>query len=372
MNKLSDTSSCGIYIHIPFCIQKCLYCDFTSYTGRENIHAAYIDSLISEMREFEGVRADTVFIGGGTPTILAPYLLEKLLYNIHDIFNIEKSAEISAEANPKTIDAEKISVLKKYINRISVGVQSFNDNELAALGRVHNAREAYDTVLFVRDNFENFNIDIMSSIPNQTEHSFRQTLETAVKLDPPHISCYSLILEEGTALYDMNEKGVISLPDEDFDRDMYAFANDFLASHGFLRYEISNYAKPGFECRHNIKYWSTEEYLGFGAAAHSYKNGIRYSNSGDPAEYMNGRGGGSEKLSEKDMIGEFMFMGMRMTAGISAAEFKRRFSKSIYDVYGDVLREKIEKGLIKEKNGRFFLSGRGIDVSNYVLCDFIL
>lgn len=368
---MDSSNTYGIYIHIPFCIQKCLYCDFTSYTGCGDIYEKYIGSLISEMREHSGKKAGTVFIGGGTPTILPAYLLEKLLYNIHSVFDILPDAEISIEANPKTIDKEKISLLKKYVNRVSIGVQSFNDAELAALGRVHTAAAAYETILAVRDNFENFNIDLISSIPLQTCESFKKTLETAVSLSPAHISCYSLIVEENTPLYDMVKSGAAVLPDDDFDRDMYAFTGEFLASHGYNRYEISNYAKAGYECRHNIRYWNTDEYLGFGAAAHSYADGQRYFNSGILSEYF-ARKTERQALSRNDMISEFVFMGMRKTDGISEAEFKRRFSADIYDVYGTLLREKIEKGLIIQKNGRLFLSDRGVDISNYVLCDFVL
>lgn len=362
----------GIYVHIPFCIKKCFYCDFISYENCSDIYDEYINSLIDEMRKYGGKKADTIFIGGGTPTLLPVYLLEKLLYNIRSVFDILPDAEISIEANPKTLDKKKISVLKKYVNRISVGVQSFNDKELAALGRIHNAQEAYETILMVRDNFENFNIDIISSIPHQTAESMKRTLEAAVKLKPPHISCYSLITEEKTPLYDMVRSGRVTLPDDDFDRDMYAFTGKFLAENGYAKYEISNYAKPSFECRHNIKYWNTDEYLGFGAAAHSYAGGRRYYNSGNIAEYMNRKGGGEEILTKNDMMSEFVFMGMRKCEGIDVSEFLSRFSVDIYDVYGSVIREKIKKGLIIEKNGRLFLSDRGIDISNYVLCDFVL
>lgn len=369
MNKFNDIY--GIYIHIPFCIKKCFYCDFTSYTGRPDIYEKYISSLISEMSGHSGTKADTVFIGGGTPTVLPANLLEKLLSSVHSIFDILPGAEISIEANPKTLDSEKMAVLKKYVNRVSLGVQSFNDNELAALGRVHNEAEAYESILTVKDNFENFNIDLISSIPLQTPVSFKKTLETAVSLSPPHISCYSLIVEDNTPLYDMVQSGETVLPDEDYDRDMYAFTGRFLAEHGYRRYEISNYAKPGYECRHNLRYWNTDEYLGFGAAAHSYSGGRRYFNSGDIDGYFARKGGG-QTLSRNDMMSEFVFMGMRKSDGISEREFARRFSVGIYDVYGKVLREKIEKGLIIKKNDRLLLSDRGIDISNYVLCDFVL
>lgn len=361
----------GIYIHIPFCIKKCLYCDFTSYAGHTEIYEKYIDSLIGEMNEYSGKKADTVFIGGGTPTILPPYLLEKLLFHIHSVFSILPDAEISIEANPKTLNKEKILLLKKYVNRVSIGVQSFNDNELAALGRIYSAADAVRTISDISTSFENFNIDLISSIPFQTPASFEKTLRTAVRLSPAHISCYSLIVEEKTPLYNMVQAGEINLPDEDFDRDMYAFAGRFLAEHGYSRYEISNYAKPGYECRHNLKYWNTDEYLGFGAAAHSYAGGRRYFNSGDLDGYF-ARSSGSETLSRNDMMSEFVFMGMRKSSGISEQEFERRFSVSIYDVYGAVLREKIEKGLIIRQDDRLFLSDRGIDISNYVLCDFVL
>ncbi len=362
----------GIYIHIPFCIKKCLYCDFASYTGKSHLYEQYLDSLIAEMKEYKNAKADSVFVGGGTPSVLSARLLEKLLYNVHDIFDLDKNSEISIEVNPKTLDSGKISVLKKYVNRVSMGAQSFNDKELKAIGRIHSAKEAYESAALIRDNFENFNIDLMSSLPYQTAESFFKSLDTALSLSPAHISCYSLIVEENTPMYNMVQGGTVTLPDDDYDRDIYARLKDCLAQNEYERYEISNYAKSGFECVHNIKYWDTEEYLGFGAAAHSYAGGRRFFNSPDISEYMRRTGGGEEILTRSDMISEFVFMGMRKTAGISKDEFRRRFSEDIYDVYADVLREKIEKGLIIENRDRLYLSDRGIDISNYVLCDFII
>jgi len=324
------------------------------------------------MLAFKNTRADTVFIGGGTPTILPDNLLDKLLFSVHDIFNLSDNTEISVEANPKTLTPDKLSLLKQYVNRLSIGVQSFNDNELKLIGRVHSAKDACETLSLAGKYFNNINMDLMASLPSQTIESLEYSLRTAVSLSPAHISCYSLIIEENTPIYEMYKSGVLKFPDEDADRDMYDMTREYLALNGYNRYEISNYAKNGFECRHNIKYWNCDEYIGFGVSAHSYRNKRRYFNSGIMKEYLNRAGGGENILSDNDMMSEFVFMGMRKMRGISKSEFKKRFSVDIYDVYGDIIWEKIQKRLICEKGDFLYLSDRGIDISNYVLCDFIL
>lgn len=365
----------GLYIHIPFCIKKCKYCDFNSFSACENEKAAYINALILEMKRYQGECVDTVFIGGGTPTSLKAESLELLLKSIQSIFVLSKSCEFTVEANPKTLDENKLETLKKYgVNRLSIGVQSFLDNELLALGRVHTAKDAEETILLAKEYFDNVSIDLMCSIPYQTEESFRKNLEKAFSLAPSHISCYSLILEEGTPLYDENEKGNLVLPDEDTEREFYRIAVDEMEKHGYLQYEISNFAKVGFESRHNKKYWQCDEYIGVGLSAHSYLDGVRFSNTDDFSSYIKGNleSGEREVLSKEDKMSEFMFLGLRMMSGVSKTEFAKRFSEDMKKVFEKPLLKFKKLGMIVEKDDRICLSKDAISVSNQIMCEFIL
>lgn len=365
---------CGIYIHIPFCIRKCRYCDFVSFSGRDDIKDCYIDNLIKEMAEYSGEKADTVFIGGGTPTSLSTSQLERVLSAVERNFEIADGAEYSIEANPKTLDEEKLMLMKEHgVNRISVGVQSFNDAELCKIGRVHNAKEACDTAELIKKcGFDNFNLDLMSALPNQTLESFKNTLSKAVSLNPRHISCYSLIIEEGTLFAEEYKKGALQLPNEDLERDMYDFACEYLENNGYKQYEISNFAKKGFESRHNIKYWHCDEYIGIGAAAHSYLNGVRFSNTSDINKYLRGeyRSGEREVLSIEDKIEEFVIMGLRMRRGIDKKEFENRFGYKIEEIYKKELDKFIGYKLLIDSGERIYLSKEGISLSNSVMCEF--
>ncbi len=365
----------GLYVHIPFCIKKCKYCDFTSYTGCSDLFGRYIAEMAKEMEKYRGEEIDTVFIGGGTPTILSPLQLAALLKNIRDIFKISPSAEVTIESNPKTLTEEKLSALKKGgVNRISIGVQSFNDGELETVGRVHNEKDAENAVrLLQKCGFSNVNLDIMFSLPGQTKESFRYTLEKAIKLNPMHISCYSLILEEHTPLYDEVISGKVKLCDEETDRELYEYACKFFSEHGFNQYEISNFARPGYECRHNLKYWDCDEYIGIGIAAHSYFNGGRFFNIDSLDDYLSGRytDGKVEKTEGKDAVSEFIIMGLRKTAGIEKKEFKKRFGKEIGELYKKEIEKFKRAGLMEEDEISLRLTFEGIDVSNAVLCEFI-
>ena len=280
----------GLYIHIPFCVKKCAYCDFVSYCNREADFDQYIKSVLAEAEEYKGEKIDTVFIGGGTPTILNHKQITSLAKGIGKIFDIKPNAEYTIEANPKTLSKEKLKALYECgINRISVGVQSFCDSELVAIGRIHNANEAYKTIEEIKKfGFDNFNIDLMLNLPNQTMGSLEKTLKTTIESEPSHVSCYSLILEENTPLWADYQKGKYTEPDDEFDRELYHFAVDYLKQYGYGQYEISNFAKKGMECAHNIKYWSCDEYIGLGVAAHSYYKGVRYYNTTSLAQYMKG------------------------------------------------------------------------------------
>ncbi len=364
----------GLYIHIPFCIKKCLYCDFVSVTGCEDKFSSYIDAIIKEAKEYQGEKIDTIFIGGGTPTVLPPVLIERLLKEINSIFEVSSEAEITCEANPGTVTENKLSALiYGGVNRMSIGVQSFNDSELSSIGRIHNAKQAYDTVNELnKKGIKNINIDLMTALPSQTPESLRKTLEIAMELPITHISAYSLIIEDGTPLEREYSKGNIILPDDDTDREMYHYTLDFLKGKGFIQYEISNFAKKGFECKHNIKYWDCNEYIGLGAAAHSYIGNKRFSNSCDIAEYMTGNKRDEILLSRNDEMSEFMMLGLRKTSGISAEVFKNKFGTELNHVYGETLDRFIKLGLLEFFGGYYRLTKWGIDVSNSVMCEFIL
>lgn len=365
----------GLYIHIPFCVKKCRYCDFVSYCNALTDADAYIEALINEMQEFCGSEVDTIFIGGGTPTVLNKCQLELLCNEIFKNFRVSTDYEFTIEANPGTIDFEKARMLHENgVNRISLGVQSFNDSELEFLGRIHDMKTAYETVWDVhRAGFSNISIDIMTALPYQTKETLKRTIETAMELPIKHISAYSLIIEDGTPLARDYDAGQFEIPSEDEDREMYAMTKQLLGERGFNQYEISNFAIEGYESRHNIKYWECSEYIGLGAAAHSYINGERYENTPDLAEYISGSYHLDEriKLSRKDMMFEFIMMGLRMNVGISEKEFERRFGIAIDDVYGKQL-EKFTKAGLLIRNGNYVrFSDRGRDVSNSVLCEFI-
>lgn len=361
----------GLYIHIPFCIKKCRYCDFVSFCDCELFFDEYLDALLNEAKEYSGFSFDSVFIGGGTPTILSDTQLKRLLSQIHNIFDIQCNAEISIEANPKTLTEEKLSVLSKNgVNRMSIGVQSFSDSELSFLGRIHSSVDAIDTIKLSKKYFNNLNIDLMFALPQQTKEAVLSSLKTAVSLSPAHLSCYSLILEEGTPLFKEFENGTLTPQDDDTDRDNFNAICDFLNKNGYRRYEISNFAKKGFECRHNLKYWNCDEYIGLGVSAHSYFHGKRFYNTCNLKDYI--KGTFHEEyitLTEQDKMSEFMIMGLRKTDGIEISEFKKRFSKNPYNIYNI---EKFQKsGLILTDGERISLSPHGLDVSNSILCEFV-
>lgn len=365
----------GLYIHIPFCIKKCKYCDFNSFLAGCEDKDTYLSALILEMAKYRGELVDTVFIGGGTPTSLSVEQLKMLLENVQENFVLTEDCEFTVEANPKTLDEDKLETLKKYgVNRLSIGVQSFNDVELLALGRVHTGREAEETVMLAKRYFDNISIDLMCAIPNQTKESFKKNLEKAFALGTQHISCYSLILEECTPLYDEYEKGNLVLPDENEEREIYDIAVAEMEKRGYLQYEISNFAKAGFESKHNKKYWQCDEYIGIGLSAHSYLDGVRFSNTDDFSSYIKGEflSGEREVLSKEDKMSEFMFLGMRMTDGVSKTEFSKRFSKDLEKVFEKPLSKFKKMGMIEENDGRIYISKKAISVSNQIMCEFIL
>ncbi len=369
----------SLYVHIPFCKQKCLYCDFPSYAGKENLEDSYIDSLIKEINlKCKGKIIKTLFIGGGTPSYLKEENLNNLLVCLNSL-KYKEDSEKTIECNPGTLKSEKLKIIKDNgINRISMGLQTTNNNLLKKIGRIHTMKEFEENYNRVREfEFNNINIDIMFGLPNQSVSDYKKSLEDIVKLNPEHISCYSLIIEQGTPFYNMNEKGLLKLPTEDEEREMYNITKDILKSNGYHQYEISNYSKENKECEHNKIYWKLEEYIGVGVSASSYIDSNRIKNIDDIKEYINKINNKEAveesiiKNSKKEDMEEFMFLGLRLIKGIDKNNFKRKFDKNIEDVYGDVINKNIKKGLIEDKDNYIYLTSKGVEVSNYVMSEFI-
>lgn len=369
----------SLYIHIPFCVRKCLYCDFPSFSGMESIFDDYVRMLCREIDEtysdYRGMEVKSIFVGGGTPSVLPPALLGRISDKIFSRFDVDSKAEITIETNPGTLDAKKLAEMKSmYFNRLSMGLQAWQDRLLKKLGRIHTADEFETNFLQARDaGFKNINVDLMFALPAQSLDDWQETLEKVIKLRPEHISAYSLIIEEGTPFFDMFDRGELKETDEETDRKMYYLAKEMLSDKSYKQYEISNFAKEGFECYHNKVYWRTEEYQGFGLGAHSYADGVRFHNTYDMKEYLRGEGLRLDKefLSLQEKQEEFMFMGLRMNEGVSEAEFLRRFGESMDSVYGDEIKELISEELLVKKDGRLSLTDRGVDISNSVFEKFI-
>jgi oxygen-independent coproporphyrinogen III oxidase len=375
-NKYCETS---IYIHIPFCVKKCNYCDFPSYAGKEALMQSYVESLCKEISSLKNLKVETIYIGGGTPTYLS--LSDwRLIGDALKRLNISSDVEFTVEANPGTFSKEKLKVLKDIgVNRLSIGLQAWQDSLLKRLGRIHEIKDFINAYNMAREaGFNNINIDLMFGIPDQTMEMWIESLKSVAELNPEHISCYSLIVEEGTPFYDEYEKGGLILPGEEVERDMYNEAINFLMQKGYVQYEISNFSKPGRECRHNMVYWSMSSYIGCGAGAHSYYEGLRYSNSSSIEKYIKkieecgAAAEGKHLNTVEDELEEFIFMGLRMNRGISMDEFSIRFQKDIFDIYGTAIKKFIKNGLLVIKDNRLFLSRRGMEVSNSIMCEFIL
>lgn len=358
----------GVYVHIPFCVKKCAYCDFNSYDNINDLKDSYTDAVIGEINGYSGeITADTVFFGGGTPTALGIPRLIRIIDAVKNKFKLEK-CEFTVEANPATVDAQGLLLLHNAgVNRLSLGLQSCNNRELAALGRIHTYEDFLKTYRDAQNaGFENINIDIMFGIPCQTEESFADTLKTAADLNPSHISCYSLIIEENTPFYNMK----LDLPDEETERRMYYTAVDFFASRGYVQYEISNFAKPGCECRHNIKYWTRANYAGFGAGACSMINNVRYKNTSAVSEYIKNNRPEREVLTKEEALAEHIFLGLRLTGGFNIAETERLYGINFFKRYGDIV-EKYEKAGLLKTGENLMLTREGISVSNTVMCEFL-
>ena len=396
-----------IYVHIPFCAKKCAYCDFLSFPGNMRMRREYTDKLLEEIRiQSSFVReyqVDTIFLGGGTPSVLDVTDMTAIMGTLKEHYDIAPDAEITIEVNPGTVKMEGLVAYREAgINRVSMGLQSADDTELRYLGRIHTYDEFLKSFQRVRmAGFTNVNVDLISAIPGQTPESWRNTLKKTAMLKPEHISAYSLIVEEGTPFYDRygghvemesyemspEERrrlmALPDLPDEDTEREMYYMTRNCLAEQGYERYEISNYARPGFECRHNVGYWTGTGYLGLGLGASSYLEGCRFHNTSDfqnyvsahlddEAEFCQALRQDMEQLSVKSKMEEFMFLGLRLTRGVSAEGFITRFGQSIRNVYGGVIDKLEREGLLEHKNGYYHLTERGLDLSNYAMSLFLL
>lgn len=365
-------SACAVYIHIPFCARKCAYCDFASYPGTtKQARAAYVDALIEEICSFGGGRAcGSVFIGGGTPTLLEGEQLARILHAVRQTFVVAQDAEITVEANPGTVDADKLRQLRAAgVNRLSLGVQSADDGLLQALGRIHRWQDAVDAVALAREcGFENLSVDLMYALPGQTKAQWQQTLEQAAVLPITHISCYSLILEEGTPLYDAVQAGEMQLPDEDTALEMHRMTLPTLQQHGFERYEISNYCRDGQVSRHNCVYWQRGDYAGFGCAAHSLVDGVRYANPASLAEYMAGtRRIDAAQMSRQDALEETLMLTTRMARGIDLEDFATQFGDRLEKRCARTIAMLRKNGAAEIADGRFYLTERGLEVHSYAM-----
>ncbi len=363
----------GLYVHIPFCVRKCNYCDFASFAPSEDFRVKYTEALIREIEGYRerGIVLDTVFFGGGTPSLLEPCELEKIMFAVRSSFVLTGGAEISAEVNPATLTEEKLSAfLSEGFNRFSIGLQSVHENEQKILGRIHNFDDFLETYNMLRENgVHNIGVDLMFGIPEQTKESFSKTLDEVIKLSPEHISAYCLIFEEGTPLFKMRDR--LKLPDEDEEREMYFAAVKKLAECGYRHYEISNFAKAGFESRHNLKYWRMEEYIGVGLAAHSYLDGVRFSNPSFADDYFSPAREPFEKLSPEDERFEYVMLALRTSEGISLQDYRERFGHEFTESREEKLEFYEKNALLRVENDRLFLTTEGLYLSNTVIADLI-
>lgn len=384
----------GLYIHIPFCVKKCDYCDFLSAPATEEMKKKYMQALRSEICSYKGKMTEytvpTIFIGGGTPSAIPASDIKELMEEIRDAFQVDHDRlEATIEVNPGTVTKEKLLAYKKAgINRLSFGLQSVDNRELKMLGRIHTYEEFQDNYALARETgFRNINVDLMSSLPGQTVETWEKSLRMVIALKPEHISAYSLIIEEGTPFYERYGEGALhqrELPEEETDRLLYHRTKELLKENGYHRYEISNYAKDGYECRHNNSYWIGTQYLGLGLGASSLLAGARFHNRKDIEEYIRlcSEDNKTDRfpvnlredyqiLSLQERMEEFMFLGLRMIRGISMEEFKRRFHQSIQEVYREEIEQLVQKQLLKTDGDRLALTDYGIDISNYVLSFFL-
>lgn len=373
----------GIYVHIPFCVKKCYYCDFVSYSNSFEMQEKYVEKIIEEIEYNKDVLSNnkitTIYIGGGTPSSIKSKYIKEILKCIYKVANIENKddMEITIEVNPGTATKEKLQMYKDCgINRISIGLQSTNNELLKQIGRIHNYEQFLDTYNWAKEvGFQNINIDLMLGIPNQKIQDLKDSLEKIVKLHPKHISVYSLIVEEGTPIEKMINSGKLQLPDEDEERNEYHYTKNFLELNGYKHYEISNFAIPGYESKHNTNCWKQKSYIGFGVAAHSYLNNVRYSNTNDIKEYIIKPSKNIKTIHEKqtieDMKKEYMLLGLRKLEGVKISEFKLKFGENPIYLFKNELEKLCKQDLIEVDLDNIKLTNKGLDFANLVWEEFV-
>ena len=371
----------GVYIHIPFCKRKCYYCDFVSYPEKYELQEKYIDKVIQEIEENKEILQDnnvtTVYIGGGTPSSIKPELIKRILNKVYNYTEINNIKEITIEVNPGTATKNNLQLYKNCgINRISIGLQSTNNDILNKIGRIHNFNQFLDTYKWTREaGFKNINVDLMIGIPNQTLDDVKTSLEKVVSLKPEHISVYSLIVEDETPMKKLIESGKLKLPDEEDERNQYKYTKNFLELNGYKHYEISNFAKPGFESKHNLNCWEQKQYIGLGVAAHSYINGVRYSNTISLEEYLKKDSKDIKEIHETqtidDMKKEYMLLGLRKIDGVQISKFEEKFGENPIYLFKNELKKLIQEGLLIIDLDNIKLTEKGLDLANIVWEEFV-
>lgn len=377
MNKKKELS---LYIHIPFCKQKCFYCDFPSYASIDYLREDYVEALCKEIEDKASKYIiKSIFIGGGTPSYLETKEIVKVLNSIKKL-ELMEGMEFTMECNPGALEEEKLAaMLNGGVNRISMGLQAVQNSLLKDIGRIHSFKQFEENFNLARKvGFKNINVDLMFGLPNQSVDEWKESLEVIANLHPEHISAYSLIIEEGTAFYTLWERNKLILPSEEDEREMYEITKGVLSEYGYNQYEISNYAKEGFECYHNKVYWKSKEYLGVGSASTSFIDDKRIKNIENVKNYIDRINSGEEIVEEitvntiEDSMEEFVFMGLRMITGISLSEFEKRFRVNIESIYKDVIDKNINNKLLVLEGDNLKLTEKGIELSNSVMSDFIL
>ncbi|HHW30210.1 MAG TPA: oxygen-independent coproporphyrinogen III oxidase [Clostridiaceae bacterium] len=376
----------GIYIHLPFCRSKCNYCDFNSYPDKDNLIPAYFKAVEMELDSYGNKlkhhRINTIFIGGGTPSYVNEKYIIQLLNTCRRNFNISSNAEITIESNPGTLCRDKVKAYRQSgINRLSIGLQAWQDRILKKLGRTHTLEDYLNNFSLAREEgFDNISTDLIFAIPGQTLEEWCETLENVVAMGPEHISCYSLQIEEGTVFGRLFSEGGLTPVDDEYDREMYYRAKEILRNAGYEHYEISNFAKPGYQCKHNLIYWQTAQYLGVGAGAHSYIEGKRFNNVYSPEKYINLIQTGKStvenviNIDREEAMSEYMILGLRLIEGISGRDFENKFGVGLWEAFGVPLEKLLRKGLIvidPEKGNNVRLTEKGLDLANQVFVECI-
>ena len=376
MPKPSSTPI-GLYVHVPFCASKCAYCDFASYAHRKADIPRYIDAVIQEITrrgaETGHPRADTIFLGGGTPSLLDKFQVTYILDTLFETFDVDEDAEITCECNPGTLTPSFVQALRNAgVNRLSLGAQARQSRLLQLLGRIHRWEDVTASIETARQaGFENINLDLMLGLPTQTLPDLKETLAAAIELSPTHLSCYSLIVEEGTPIHRDVTSGRLTLPAEELDRRMYELTRQTLAAHGFEQYEISNFARPGYACRHNIGCWQRIPYLGFGCAAHSFFDEHRTQNPSTLDAYLAGEAPQTESITPEQARFETMMLGLRMTAGVNDIDFTRMHGLSIREAFAEKLDRPLQEGLLEWHQTTLRLTPLGLNLENRVLVDLM-